>query len=164
MSKQSKAKTSAKGTHPVNPPFENDAQAIAAAVDGTEEAPKPPTNDVVQPPFDNDYEAMRAATSGEKDRRAAKASVPDVVQPPFETDAQAQAYATNPENKKHDYVQPPFPGTNWAEQPTNDVVAYYNKVHPGAQKEQKVAPNTVVPESKDTLKEGTSHGERSKSS
>lgn len=150
MAKTPKSKTSAKGTHPVNPPFDNDAQAQAAALDGTENPPKAPTRDVVQPPFDNDFEAMAAATS-QKDQRAVKAPTDDVPQPPFETDAQAQAAAVDPKNKRHSAPNP-FPGTDWGAAGDNDVVAYQKKVFPESVAAKKVAPNTDIPESKDTLK------------
>jgi len=165
MSKTPKDKTGAKErTRTVNPPFDNDAQAQAAALDGTPKAPRKVTHDVVQPPFDNDFEAMAAATS-QKDQRAAKAPTADVEAPPFETDEEAQAFATDPKNKRH-YAPNPFPVRDWGAPADNDVVAYYQKVHPGAQKAQKVHPNTDIPESKDTLNDERprSHASSHKSS
>lgn len=150
--------------HPVNPPFETDQQAQAAALDGTEEAPKQVARDVVQPPFDNDYEAMQAATNGQKDRRAAKPTTEDVELPPFETDAQAQAAAVNPKNKRHQVPNPTFPGRDWGAPAVNDVTAYQKAVFPDSVAAKKVAPNTDIPESKDTLKVERPRHDSSKSS
>lgn len=162
MSKQSKTKTSAKGTHPVNPPFDNDAQAQAAALDGTENPPKKVSRDVVQPPFDNDFEAMAAATS-QKDQKAVAAPTDDVPAPPFEDDHQAQAWAVDPAHKKHSAPNP-FPGTDWGAPADNDVVAYQKKVFPESVAAKKVAPNTDIPESKDTLKVERPHSHASSKS